>query len=175
MTCGEIGSSEIPGSRCKRSSTTGHVVVGLATITTRSPDYLPRDQDDHGDEAGLARCQPAHRASAAWLEIVQAEPQHARAVLSIENGHSSNTNCFHEELRFIYEKDGQAGDHRIAAHGSRSATGTLFGHRQASTNTVSRARGPGSYFEASSIRRGSNGAAENNPSRCDRFTSSDGP
>jgi peptidoglycan/xylan/chitin deacetylase (PgdA/CDA1 family) len=46
--------------------------------------------------------------------------------LLIENGFTFNTNCFHEELPFLYEKDGKV---IVELPRQPFGDGTLFGHR----------------------------------------------
>ena len=46
--------------------------------------------------------------------------------LLIENGYTFNTNCFHEELPFLYEKNGKV---IVELPRQPFGDGTLFGHR----------------------------------------------
>ena len=88
--------------------------------------YLPRDQEDQVMKKAIAMIQKrTGRRCYGWRSCTQSTNT---IELLIDNGFVFNTNCFHEELPFLWEKDG---DGKLLVELPRQpfGDGTLFGHR----------------------------------------------
>ena len=86
--------------------------------------YLPRDEEDKVMKKTIAMIQKrTGRRPHGWRSCTQSTNT---IELLIENGFTFNTNCFHEELPFLYEKDGKV---IVELPRQPFGDGTLFGHR----------------------------------------------
>ena len=86
--------------------------------------YLPRDQEDTVMKRAIAMIQQrTGRRPLGWRSCTQSTNT---LELLIENGFTFNTNCFHEELPFLYENNGKV---IVELPRQPFGDGTLFGHR----------------------------------------------
>src|SRR5437667_305725 len=100
----------------------GHVVEGHG-YNHEIARYLPRDEEDKVMKKAIAMIQKrTGRRSYGWRSCTQSTNT---IELLIENGFVFNTNCFHEELPFLWEKDGKL---LVELPRQPFGDGTLFGH-----------------------------------------------
>jgi peptidoglycan/xylan/chitin deacetylase (PgdA/CDA1 family) len=86
--------------------------------------YLPRDEEDNVMKKTIAMIEKrTGRRCYGWRSCTQSTNT---LELLIENGFVFNTNCFHEELPFLYEKNGKL---IVELPRQPFGDGTLFGHR----------------------------------------------
>jgi peptidoglycan/xylan/chitin deacetylase (PgdA/CDA1 family) len=101
----------------------GHVVEGHG-YNHEIARYLPREQEDPIMKKTIAMIQKrTGRRCYGWRSCTQSTNT---IELLIENGFVFNTNCFHEELPFLWEKDGKL---LVELPRQPFGDGTLFGHR----------------------------------------------
>ena len=101
----------------------GHVVEGHG-YNHEIARYLPRDQEDQVMKRTIAMIQKrTGRRCYGWRSCTQSTNS---IELMIENGFVFNTNCFHEELPFLWEKNGKL---LVELPRQPFGDGTLFGHR----------------------------------------------
>jgi hypothetical protein len=82
----------------------GHVVEGHG-YNHEIARYLPRDEEDKVMKKAIAMIKDrTGRRPMGWRSCTQSTNT---LELLIENGFTFNTNCFHEELPFLWEKDGK--------------------------------------------------------------------
>jgi len=101
----------------------GHVVEGHG-YNHEIARYLPRDEEDQVMKKTIAMVHKrTGRRCYGWRSCTQSTNT---IELLIENGFVFNTNCFHEELPFLWEKDGKL---LVELPRQPFGDGTLFGHR----------------------------------------------
>ena len=101
----------------------GHVVEGHG-YNHEIARYLPRDEEDQVMKKTIAMIQKrTGRRCYGWRSCTQSTNT---IELLIENGFTFNTNCFHEELPFLWEKNGKV---LVELPRQPFGDGTLFGHR----------------------------------------------
>ena len=101
----------------------GHVVEGHG-YNHEIARYLPRDQEDAMMKKTIAMIEKrTGRRCYGWRSCTQSTNT---LELLIENGYVFNTNCFHEEMPFLYENNGKV---IVELPRQPFGDGTLFGHR----------------------------------------------
>jgi peptidoglycan/xylan/chitin deacetylase (PgdA/CDA1 family) len=101
----------------------GHVVEGHG-YNHEIARYLPRDQEDAIMKKTIAMIEKrTGRRCYGWRSCTQSTNT---LELLIENGYVFNTNCFHEEMPFLYENNGKV---IVELPRQPFGDGTLFGHR----------------------------------------------
>ena len=151
MTCGAI--AERYPEAVQAILAHGHVVEGHG-YNHEIARYLPRDQEDEVMKKTIAMIKNrAGRRPYGWRSCTQSTNT---IELLIENGFTFNTNCFHEELPFLWEYERQAPGRAAAAavrrrHAVRPSVGRI---RQ----SVSRAGNPGKPILTSSIAKAARAA-----------------
>ena len=101
----------------------GHVVEGHG-YNHEIARYLPRDEEDQVMKKTIAMIQKrTGRRCYGWRSCTQSTNT---IELLIDNGFMFNTNCFHQELPFLWEKDGKL---LVELPRQPFGDGTLFGHR----------------------------------------------
>jgi len=101
----------------------GHVVEGHG-YNHEIARYLPRDQESEVMSKAIAMIEKrTGRRPYGWRSCTQSTNT---IELLIEHGFVYNTNCFHEELPFLWEKDGKL---LVELPRQPFGDGTLFGHR----------------------------------------------
>ena len=121
LTCGAI--AERSRRRCRPFSTTAMWWRAMGT-TTRSPAICRAtkktgDEEDHRHDSRSV----TGRRCYGWRSCTQSTNT---IELMIENGFVFNTNCFHEEMPFLWEKNGKL---LVELPRQPFGDGTLFGHR----------------------------------------------
>jgi peptidoglycan-N-acetylglucosamine deacetylase len=101
----------------------GHMVEGHG-YNHEIARYLSRDEEDNVMKKTIAMIEKrTGRRCYGWRSCTQSTNT---LELLIENGFVFNTNCFHEELPFLYEKNGKL---IVELPRQPFGDGTLFGHR----------------------------------------------
>ena len=101
----------------------GHVVEGHG-YNHEIARYLPRDEEDKVMKKAIAMIQQrTGRRPMGWRSCTQSTNT---IELLIENGFTFNTNSFHDELPYLWEKDGKV---MVELPRQPFGDGTLFGHR----------------------------------------------
>jgi len=109
--------------QCGTNLVGGHVVEGHG-FNHEIARYLPRDEEDQVMKKTIAMIQKrTGRRCYGWRSCTQSTNT---IELLIDNGFVFNTNCFHEELPFLWEKDGKL---LVELPRQPFGDGTLFGHR----------------------------------------------
>ena len=121
ITCGAI--AERYPDAVKAILDHGHVVEGHG-YNHEIARYLPRDEEDQVMKKAIAMIkQRTGRRPMGWRSCTQSTNS---IDLLIENGFAYNTNVFHEELPYLYEKNGKI---LVELPRQPFGDGTLFGHR----------------------------------------------
>ena len=138
----------------------GHVVEGHG-YNHEIARYLPRDEEDQVMKKTIAMIQKrTGRRCYGWRSCTQSTNT---IELLIDNGFMFNTNCFHEELPFLWEKDGSCWS---SCHGSRSVMARCSVTAMANTATRITGWKPGRPISTSSIRRAAWSARDTFRSPC---------
>lgn len=121
ITCGAIA-ERFPDA-VKAILDHGHVVEGHG-YNHEIARYLPREQEDDIMKRAIAMIKSrTGRRPMGWRSCTQSTNS---IDLLIENGFAYNTNCFHEEQPFLFEKNGKI---LVELPRQPFGDGTLFGHR----------------------------------------------
>ncbi len=121
ITCGAI--AERFPEAVKAVQDAGHAIEGHG-YNHEIARYLQRDEEDQVMKKAIAMIkQRTGRRPEGWRSCTQSSNS---IELLIENGFTYNTNCFHEELPFLWEKDGKV---MVELPRQPFGDGTLFGHR----------------------------------------------
>jgi peptidoglycan/xylan/chitin deacetylase (PgdA/CDA1 family) len=144
----------------------GHVVEGHG-YNHEIARYLPRDEEDKVMKKTIAMIEKrTGRRCYGWRSCTQSTNS---IELMIENGFVFNTNCFHEEMPFLWEKNGKL---LVELPRQPFGDGTLFG-TTAMANTAIRIMDlrPGRPISTSSIRKAHRSGRSTFPLRCTRTSS----
>ena len=121
ITCGAI--AERYPDAVKAIQDHGHFVEGHG-YNHEIARYLPRPEEDTVMKKAVAMIKDrTGRRPLGWRSCTQSTNS---LELLIENGFVWNSNCFHEELPFLYEHDGK---YLVELPRQPFGDGTLFGHR----------------------------------------------
>ena len=121
LTCGAI--AERFPEAVKAILADGHTVEGHG-YNHEIARYLPRNEEDVVMKRAIAMIEKrAGSRPVGWRSCTQSTNT---IELLIENGFAYNTNCFHEEYPFLWEKNGKI---LVELPRQPFGDGTLFGHR----------------------------------------------